>query len=172
MMRTKIKILTVIVLLLSFFACGRKYKNVSLEKEGTEYKIADLASFYYPKDYELDTKSDNQQIVRFVKEEEVIFYTTISDDTDNQLDDLPELYAGQLEEDGAENVAFKNIQIKSGLNCQEFTGSYMSTGIKFEHMVYFTDTATYVLAYQAPEKFYDENIQVVNQFLESLTVHH
>lgn len=113
-MRTKLKIFTVILLVFSFFACGKKDKIVSLEKEGTEYKIADIASFYYPNDFELDTKSNNQQIVRFVKKEEVVFYTTMQDDTDNQLDDLPELYAGQLEEDGAQDVAFKNIKIESG----------------------------------------------------------
>lgn len=171
-MRTKLKIFTVILLVFSFFACGKKDKIVSLEKEGTEYKIADIASFYYPNDFELDTKSNNQQIVRFVKKEEVVFYTTMQDDTDNQLDDLPELYAGQLEEDGAQDVAFKNIKIESGLNCQEFTGKYPATGIKFEHMVYFTDDAAYVFAYQAPEEAYDENIKIITQYLQSLTVHH
>ena len=171
-MRLFIKIVSVLVLLIAIVACGRKAEEVFLEKDGKEYKVGEQASFYYPKDFELKAASDNNKVVNFVKNDEMISYSTIKDDTDNAIDDMPTLYAGQLEEDGAKNVAFKNIEIDSGLKCQEFTGSYVSTGISFKHMVYFTDEATYVLMYQAPQETYDENISVVSKYLESLAVHH
>ena len=171
-MRTFLKIFTVIALILVFFACGKKEVVVSLEKEGVEYKVGDQVSFYYPKDFTLDTNSENKQIIRFIKDEEVITYTTIQDDTDNKLEDMPELYAGQLEEDGASEVGYKTEKIDSGFKIYEFTGIFEATGIKFEHVVYFTDQATYDFAYLAPQEVYDENIHVILQYLQSLTVHH
>lgn len=171
-MRTCLKIVAVITLLVAVFACGKKSETVFLEKDGMKYEIADQVTFYYPKEFQFDTAVENKEIVQFVKETEVVLYTMVKDDTDNKVEDMPELYAGQLEEDGAINVGYKNVKIDSGLTCQEFTGVYQSTGIKFKHMVYFSTEATYVLGYQAPEKEYDKNITLVSQYLNSLAVHH
>lgn len=170
-MRAYLKVATVVTLLITVFACGKKSDTVFLEKDGTLYEVADQVSFYYPKEYKMDTSVENKSIVQFVKDQEVISYQTIVDDTDNKREDLPELYAGQLEEDGAIDVGYKNLKIDSGLNCQEFTGAYKSTGIKFKHLVYFTENSEYVLSYQAPQKVYDEEISVVSQYLNSLKVH-
>ena len=43
---------------------------------------------------------------------------------------MPELYAGQLEEDGASEVGYKTEKIDSGLKIYEFTGIFEATGIK------------------------------------------
>lgn len=170
-MRTYFKSVVIVTLLITVFACGKKSETVFLEKDGALYEVVDQVSFYYPKDYKMDTSVENKSVVQFIKDQEAIAYQTIADDTDNELDDMPELYAGQLEEDGAIDVAYKNLKIDSGLNCQEFTGIYKSTGIKFKHLVYFTVDFEYVLSYQAPQKIYDEEISVVSQYLNSLKVH-
>lgn len=170
-MRTFNKILFVLLLGLSVNACGKNTDNVFVEKDGQKYEVADQGSFYYPKDFAMDTSSKNNEVISFVKDQEIIFYTMMIDDTDNRVEDMPELYAGQLEEDGATDVAFRNITIDSGLNCQEFSGVYQSTGIKFKHMVYFTDHATYVLSYQAPQKIYDQKVEDISKYLDSLVVH-
>lgn len=172
MMRMSVKIFVVITLLICFFACGKKSETVSLEKDGQIYEIADSASFYYPKEFSLDATLQNKKIIQFVKEQEVISYTMVQDDTDNKLEELPELYAGQLEEDGATDVGYKNITIESGLTCQEFTGAYKATGLKFKHMVYFTTDASYIFGYQAPQEKYDKNIAMISQYLSTLTVNH
>ncbi len=44
--------------------------------------------------------------------------------------------------------------------------------MKFVQMVYFTEEASYIYSYQAPENVYDEQSGVALQYLESLTVHH
>ena len=106
---------TIVTLLLTVFACGKKSETVFLEKDGTLYEVADQVSFYYPKDFKMDTSVENKAIVQFVREQEVMSYQTIIDDTDNEIDDMPELYAGQLEEDGAIDVGYKNLKIDSGL---------------------------------------------------------
>ena len=170
-MRACLKVVTIVTLLLTVFACGKKSETVFLEKDGTLYEVADQVSFYYPKDFKMDTSVENKAIVQFVRKQEVMSYQTIIDDTDNEIDDMPELYAGQLEEDGAIDVGYKNLKIDSGLNCQEFTGTYQSTGIKFKHLVYFTANSEYVLSYQAPQKVYDDEISIISQYLNSLKVH-
>lgn len=170
-MRNFHKIMLILLLGISIGACGEKTDNVFVEKDGQKYEVADQGSFYYPKDFQMDTSSKNNEVISFVKDQEMISYTMIIDDTDNRLEDMPELYAGQLEEDGATEVGFKNITIDSGLNCQEFSGVYLSTGIKFKHMVYFTNDATYVLSYQAPQKVYDQKIGDISKYLDSLVVH-
>ena len=157
-MRACLKVVTIVTLLLTVFACGKKSETVFLEKDGTLYEVADQVSFYYPKDFKMDTSVENKAIVQFVREQEVMSYQTIIDDTDNEIDDMPELYAGQLEEDGAIDVGYKNLKIDSG-------------GIKFKHLVYFTANSEYVLSYQAPQKVYDDEISIISQYLNSLKVH-
>lgn len=171
-MRLYVKVITIMTIFVSLFACGKKSETVFLETDGKQYEIADQVSFYYPKDFEIDTTAENKEVVRFVKEQEVMTYTTVNDDTDNKIDDMPELYAGQLEEDGASDVGYKNLKITSGLTCQEFTGIFKATGMKFKHMVYFTAEASYIFTYQAPQKTYDEDITIISEYLGSLAVHH
>ena len=88
------------------------------------------------------------------------------------MEDMPKLYAGQLEEDGAQDVYYLSTKLDSGIECYEFTGLYTATGLKFKHMIYFTAEAEYIYIYQAPQDIYDENISIISQYLNSLTVHH
>ncbi len=171
-MNTSMKIFIVIMMIFGLFACGKKDEKIAIERDGTLYEVANQVSFYYPKDFELDINNENQKDVRFVKNNEMYSYATVIDDTDNILDELPQLYEGQLEEDGAIHVQYAQRTIPSGIECYEFTGVYQASGMKFMQMVYFTDEASYIYAYQAPENIYDENKTVVSQYLQSLTVHH
>lgn len=153
-------------------ACGQKSQKVNLEKDGNLYEVADLVSFYYPKDFKIDSTHDNKEKLQFVKDQEILYYLTLKDDTDNKVEDMPKLYEGQLEEDGAQDVEMYSIELDNGMTCYEYTGMYTATGLKFKHMTYFTSDATYVYAYQAPQDVYDKNITIVAQYLSSLTVHH
>lgn len=171
-MRLCIKVIAALTIFISLFACGKKADTVFLEKDGKQYKIADQVSFYYPKEFKIDTSAENKDAVHFINDQEVMSYKTVHDDTDNKVEDLPALYAGQLEEDGANDVGYKNLKITSGLTCQEFTGIFKATGMKFKHMVYFTTEASYVFTYQAPQEIYDDNISVISEYLNSLAVHH
>lgn len=168
----KLKILCVCFLLFMMSACEDKSSVVSLEKDGTLYEITDQASFYYPNRLSIDTSVDNIDTVHFIDDDEIMTYSSVVDDTDNLLEDMPDLYQGQLEENGASDVSYKKITLDSGLECHKFFGKYSSSGMKFEHVVFFTTECTYALTYQASETVYDENIEEINQYLESLTVHY
>ncbi|MEG0367707.1 MAG: hypothetical protein RR585_12780 [Coprobacillus sp.] len=165
------KIISVIVLLFCIVACSQKEQVILLDKDGEKYQIADKVSFYHPKSFKIDSSNENKKVVRFVNENQTMTYSTIVESTDNKVEDMPALYAGQLEEDGAIEVGYKNVKIKSGITCQEFTGSYKSTGMKFKHTVYFTQNATYAYTYQAPQDIYEKEISTISQYLESLIVH-
>lgn len=171
-MATKFKILCLIVLLFAFSACEDKSSVVSLEKDGTLYEITDQASFYYPNRLSVDTSSDNISAVHFIDDDEIMTYFSMEDDTDNLIEDMPDLYQGQLEEDGAMDVEYRKITLDSGLECYKFYGEYSASGMKFEHVVFFTTECTYALTYQAAETVFDDNIEEMNQYLESLTVHY
>ena len=169
-MRAFVKGFLIAFLLFGLFCCGKNDK-VFLEKDGQKYEIANQVTFYYPKDFTLNTDSTNKEVVQFIYEDEAIAYQMIKNDADNPVEQMPEIYAGQLEEDGAIDVSYTSNELESGLQCQEFTGMYQSSGIKFKHMVYFSTNATYVLYYQAPQKVYDKQISVISQYLDSLVVH-
>lgn len=165
------KIFVILVVCLSV-ACGQKDQTIYLEKDGNLYEVTKQVSFYYPKEFVFNTNNDNTNIVQFVNENEMFYYVATTDDTDNAVEDMPNLYAGQLEEDGAQNVEYHVQELESGLKCYVFTGLFSSTGLKFKHIAYFTSKATYSYGYQAPENVYDDNISLRTQYLESLTVHH
>ena len=107
----------ILVLIIGLFACEKDNVEISLERDGNLYEVTDLVSFYYPIDFELNANNENQKDVRFIKDEETYIYTTIIDDTDNVLDELPQLYEGQLEEDGAIDVYYSLKTIPSGIEC-------------------------------------------------------
>lgn len=170
-MRCIKSLVAIVGFLCMIVACERESREVFLEKDGTLYEIADQVSFYYPKEFELNINNDNKEIIQFVSEKESFYYTMEIDDTDNYIEDRPELYAGQLEEDGAKDVHYKSVQLESAIECHEFTGSYVATGMKFKHIVYFSEEATFIYIYQAPQDVYDDHIVEMTQYLESLTVH-
>lgn len=165
------RIVLVVSLVTCLFACTQKTDNVYVEKDGSKYEVSEQISFYYPKSFSMDTASTDTYVVSFIKDQEVITYSMIPDDTDNEVEDMPDLYEGQLEEDGAVQVGYKNIEVDSGLVCQEFTGVFEANGIKFKDVVYFRPDAAYVLRYKAPEKIYNENIEEISKYLNSIMVH-
>ena len=125
-MKISIKILAVLLLVVTLFACEKEKTDISLERDGTLYEVADQVSFYYPKDFQLNVNNENQKDVRFTKNDEMYIYATIIDDTDNVLNELPQLYGGQLEEEGAIDVYYYKEVIPSGIECYQFTGDRKS----------------------------------------------
>ena len=152
------------------FACNSKETKVVFETEGIEYTVADSVSFYYPKSFNVNTDDDNKLSVNLLRDDEVLKYKMIVNDSDNVVEDMARLYLGQLEEDGAIEADYSSIVLENELKVYEFSGIYAS-GMKFKHVVYFGSSATYVYEYQASEKVYDKNISVITQYLRTLTVH-
>lgn len=151
-------------------ACHSKETKVVFETEGIEYTVADSVSFYYPKGFNIDTNSENIVSVNLLRDDEVLKYEMIVYDTDNAVEDMPQLYLGQLEEDGAIEADYSFVVLENELQCYEFSGIYVS-GMKFKHIVYFGSGAAYTYEYQATEKLYDKNISIITQYLRTLTVH-
>ena len=59
--------------------------------------------------------------------------------------------------------------LESGLKCYEYKGSYVKTGLKFIHLVYFDDKNTYVYGYEANRKDFRKNLKKMIVYLESFT---
>lgn len=165
------RIVMILICGLLVVACAQR-EHIFLEKDGTLYEIGEQVSFYYPKDFDIDTSHGNKNKVRFIDEDEVIYFSTVVNQTENKVVDMPKLYAGQLEEDGASDVEYTQVILDSGIQCQSFTGIFHASGIKFKHIVYFTDDATYSYCYEAIQDIFDENVATRSEYLESLTVHH
>ncbi len=170
-MRVCIKLSMIFLLIAGLFACEqKKSQSVFLEKDGNLYEVNDHVSFYHPKSFSMNVTSENKNVIEFINDQEMIYYKTIIDDTDNKVEDMPALYAGALEQEGAIDVYYQSMTIESGLVCQEFTGIFGATGVKFKHLVYFTPDYSYMLCYQAPDKVYDDQIDIITQYLVSLVV--
>jgi len=52
---------------------------------------------------------------------------------------------------------------------KEYKGSYVKTGLKFIHLVYFDDKNTYVYGYEANRKDFRKNLKKMIVYLESFT---
>ncbi len=173
-MKTLVKFITLIVLALSLVACTRHPDpdTVNLKKDGTEYKIGEEISFYYPVDFQLDISQDDNTRINFIRDEEGLFYTSYQNKTDNVLEDLDELYVAELEESGARNIEVTKPVIDSGLTSFEIVGENVEVGTKFKHLVYFTDGYTYIYGYVATSSVYDENIKTITEYLESIVINY
>lgn len=176
-MKPVIKWTISIVFVLALTACGSRSKHVSLEKEGTKYTIGNEVSFYYPNTYSLDTSQHTDMIaphssntLRFIKDDETIFYTVIEDKTDNSNDDKDELYTAQLEQEGATNIVVSKPILQSGITVFEITGNFNNTGMRFKHIAYFTSEYSYIFGYLATIDDYNDNIDMITEFLQSISI--
>ena len=122
-MKSIIKLMVVFVCVVSLVACGKKDTTVSANKDGVLYEAGVGVSFYAQKLVEKD-----------------------------KLDQLSELYKGELEASEVSSLKVKRPALESGLKCYEYKGSYVKTGLKFIHLVYFDDKNTYVYGYEANRK--------------------
>lgn len=159
-------------------ACGSRLDYPNLKKEGSEYQVNDNVRFYYPDKYELQEQSEEElqasqiyhEIKYFKYEDERLFYAVTSDETDNELTDRDELYIGELEQEGAKNIVASKPNLESGISVFEITGNYPADNIRFKHIVYFTNTHTYVYGYEATLEDYEENSKEITAFLKSIVI--
>ncbi len=151
-------------------SCGNSCDNVLVEKTGIKYELNSNDSFYYPKEFEVDLSRRLNDSICFVRDEELIEFQKIVNTDDNLLEDLPLLYEGELEQNGAVKVSYTETVVDSGLKCFEYIGIYEGSGIYFKHLVYFNDQASYVLRYEAPKTLFDENIEDISLYLNSLVI--
>ena len=163
------KIVMILICFISLVACGKKEEKVPLNKEGTLYEIGKDISFYYPSDFELISKLVDESTVQFSKENQVLYYKVEDNTFDNEIKERVELYKGELESSGATRIEVNEPALESGLKCYEYSGIYKDTGLKFMHLVYFDEKATYIYGYEANGNDYDENIDHIVVYLESFT---
>ena len=156
-MKSIIKLMVVFVCVVSLVACGKKDTTVSANKDGVLYEAGVGVSFYYPSDFKLSEGNPNDGVTRFTKE------------YDNDTDQLSELYKGELEASEVSSLKVKRPALESGLKCYEYKGSYVKTGLKFIHLVYFDDKNTYVYGYEANRKDFRKNLKKMIVYLESFT---
>lgn len=155
-----------IILLLT--GCQSEQIGDNTVKDGTEYTINQNISFYYPNSFELIEATGSK--VSFASEDQTIYYEVTADDSQNLLDDLDDLYVGMLEQDGAQIISVSKPIIDSGLDCYLITGIYGDVAVRFSELVYFTTDNTYVYGYKANTDTYNENNEVILNYLETLSI--
>ena len=157
-----------LVTIIFLTGCQSDKLSSNTVKNGIEYQVNDNISFYYPDTFELSGVTGEE--VSFGKEDQKIYYRSIEDDSQNQLDDMDELYIGTLEQKGAEILEVSKPIIASGLDCYYITGIYGDVAIRFSELVYFTSNMTYVYGYQAATDTYNENSEIVRTYLETIVI--
>ena len=162
----------VLCMLFCLSACQGQKETLYVEKDGILYEIFDQVSFYYPETFSADSRAFDAETIQFYKDEEYMSYSSYSDTIDNTVEEMASLYEGQLQQVGASDVQYIKVTLPSGNECYVYTGKFEGTGIKLKHIVHFAKNATYVYRYQAPHELYDEHIDVISKYLESLTVHY
>lgn len=161
-------LITILVALIFLAGCQSDELSNNTVKNGIEYQVSDNISFYYPDTFELSEVSGEQ--VSFGKDDQTIYYLSVKEDSQNQIDDLDELYIGTLEQKGAQIIDVSKPIIASGLDCYYITGIYGDVAVRFSELVYFTSTMTYVYGYQAATDTYNENSEIIRTYLETLVI--
>ena len=123
-MKNIIKVMMVFICVVSLVACGKKDETVSTNKDGTLYEAGVGVSFYYPNDFQLSETDKSDGVIRFVKENQVLFYKVEKNEYDNDTTQLSELYKGELESSGVSSLEVKTPALESGLKCYEYKGNY------------------------------------------------
>lgn len=166
-MKNIIKVMMVFICVVSLVACGKKDETVSTNKDGTLYEAGVGVSFYYPNDFQLSETDKSDGVIRFVKENQVLFYKVEKNEYDNDTTQLSELYKGELEFSGVSSLEVKTPALESGLKCYEYKGNYVENGLKFIHLVYFDEQNTYIYGYEANSKDFKKNYKRMIVYLES-----
>ena len=139
-MKKSILFLIMVSLMCLTSACGARDKEVNLTKTGELYTTEDGVSFYYPKDYEISVVSDLNDLngvntVEFTKDNNMLYFTVVNDNTDNLVEDKDELYTGMLEQSKASDVEVLKPVLDSGLDVYEYIYEYSETGVKSKEIV-------------------------------------
>ena len=182
-MKTLMKCAISILCMLSLAACGPRDKHISLNKEGAQYTIGKDVSFYYPNGYNLDTTRNIEKQMHanmdikmsantlfFIKDDETIFYNLVQDETDNTIEEREVLYTGLLEQEGATNIVISKPILESGATVHEISATYVNTGTRTKHIVYFSPNSTYIYGYLATTEDYNDNIEYITEFLRSIVI--
>ena len=150
-------------------ACGALDREVNLEKNGKKYSTEQGVSFYYPNDFEINLDSKDNSTVKFSKDNNMLYFTVLKDESDNVLEDKDELYTGELEQGGASSIEVSRPVLDSGLSVYQYIFTYSDTVIKAMEIVYFGDNNTYIYGYCATKDDYDANEKDMRVYLQSFS---
>ena len=174
-MKKSILFLIMVSLMCLTSACGARDKEVNLTKTGELYTTEDGVSFYYPKDYEISVVSDLDDLngvntVEFTKDNNMLYFTVVNDNTDNLVEDKDELYTGMLEQSKASDVEVLKPVFDSGLDVYEYIYEYSETGVKSKEIVYFLEDKTYIYGYRTVKDEFADNEEEMTVYLESFSM--
>lgn len=172
MMKKSILFLIMVSLMCLASACGARDKEVNLTKTGELYTTEDGVSFYYPKDYEISIASDLNGVntVEFTKDNNMLYFSVLNDNTDNLVEDKDDLYTGILEQSKASDIEVLKPVLDSGLDVYEYIYEYSETGVKSKEIVYFLEDKTYIYGYRTVKDEFADNEEKMTVYLESFSM--
>lgn len=172
MMKKSILFLIMVSLMCLTSACGARDKEVNLTKTGELYTTEDGVSFYYPKDYEISIASDLNGVntVEFTKDNNMLYFSVLNDNTDNLVEDKDDLYTGILEQSKASDIEVLKPVLDSGLDVYEYIYEYSETGVKSKEIVYFLEDKTYIYGYRTVKDEFADNEEKMTVYLESFSM--
>lgn len=163
--------LVALCLALMLSACGAQKKIFNLEKEGKIYNYSEMVSFYYPRDWIVETDSVKLSLDIFSNSsEEALFFDSFEMQGSNSPSEMLDLYVKSLEELGVVVERKDEISHPEKFTCFLLDGYNAKDERKFREIVVFFDGTQYIYSYVASPKDYEKNIDVMQLYLESLVV--
>lgn len=173
----RIKWLLACACVLLLAGCQEESTTTNVVKEGTLYEVGTEVDFYYPSSFTLTNQADDaaaiattSNTIQFQDDDELLIYMITYDATENTSDEKKVFYVSELEQYGATGVTVSQPILESGITVYEVTGYYNDIGMRFKHIVYFSEDKTYIYAYRADTATYESRIDYITTFLKTLTI--
>lgn len=178
-MKCKLRYLLSLLCIFIVTGCQPDASQITMQKDGVAHIISEDVQFYYPKGFTLETKvivddtglaRSSRNVIELKKDNEILFYTSYNNSTDNTVSEREILYTGDLEVESASNIVTESLNLNSGIKVLVVTGVYSDTGTFFKHLVHFSEDATNIYGYYSDKEIFTKNVDTMTKFLESLVI--
>lgn len=165
------RLLIILMGLIMLVACEPKTTIFNLEKDGVLYNYNDVITFYYPRDWNV-TKDELKLSLDIINQNqrEALYFDTFEADSGNSTSDLMILYEAKLKDLGVEIIEESEVALESGQSCFYLEGHIERRELSFCEVVVFVGTKQYIYSYIADENVYNENCEIMKNYLYSLAV--
>jgi len=163
--------LVILMTLVMFVACQSQHITFNLEKDGVIYSYNDNITFYHPR-YWILSKDELKLSLDIINEseKEALYFDTFEVDASNNKDELMMLYEAKLKDLGVEVLTTTETTLTSGQSCFYLEGKISKNQAAFCEVVVFVGQKQYIYSYVASVEVYEENHEVMVNYLNSLMI--
>lgn len=160
-----------ICITLMLCACQEQRRVSNLEKDGVICDLYQNVNFYYPSDWKL--KTDDLKIsvdILNPHDKEGFYFDTFEAATADSIQEQLNFYLSKLAKVNIKVAKAEISTLQNGIACCYVDGSSEDDETYFSEVMVFMEGQQFIYSYVANQTCYEQNIDTVRSYLESLIV--